>query len=154
MSMSVIRQSVKLLLAKGSQATDGGGLAEVVLKIPGTFGTDEFGQLLTERTISGGWGYFENQEDGDYVTADVRDDDNLLGYGAGFVLERFHDNDVPAANQGWYFPRQQVLELRPLVTDDPTNLPNAMYLHIMAQKANVATSDTFYVNIHWGKRIK
>lgn len=149
-----MNQSVKLLLAKGSATTDGSGSADVTIKIPGTFGVDAKGNFVNGRTISGGWGYFANQADGDYVYAEVRDDDNLLGYGAGFVLDRFHDNDVPAANQGWFFPRQQVLELRPLVSDDPTDMPSGMYLHIIAQKANIATSDTFYVNVHWGKRIR
>jgi hypothetical protein len=128
-------------------------LADASVKIPGTFGVETDGSLYTERTISGGWGYFANQQDGDYVTAEVRDDDNLLGLGAGVVVETFHDTSVPAGNQGWYFPRQQVLELRPLVSDDPSNLPAGFYLHILAQKALVGI-DTFYVNIHWGKRIR
>lgn len=148
-----VPSSIKLLLARGSSATDGAGKAEVVIKIPGTFGFNGDGSLKTGRTISGGWGYFASQADGDYCYAEVRDDDNLLGYGAGFVIDTFHDKDVPTANQGWYFPRQEVLELRPLVTDDPSNLPCGMYLHIIAQKAIVG-ADTFYVNLHWGKRIR
>ena len=146
-------QSVKILLARGEANTDGAGLADVAIKIPGTFGTNPDGSLKSERTISGGWGYFGNQADGDWVTAEVRDDDNLLGLGAGFVLDAFHDNALPAANKGWYFPRQQVLELRPVVSDDPSALPCGMYLHILAQK-KVVSADTFYVNIHWGKRLR
>jgi hypothetical protein len=154
MAIGVVKQSVKLMLAKASAATDGAGKAEAVIKIPGTFSVDAKGDLASDRTINGGWGYFANQADGDYVHAQVQDDDNLLGYGAGFIVDTFHDKDVTTANQGWYFPRQQVLELRPLVSDDPTSLPNGLYLHIIAQKANIATSDTFYVNVHWGKRIR
>lgn len=153
MSTTIIPQSVKLLLARGSAATNGAGLADIVVQVPGTFGVTADGSLHSDRTISGGWGYFGNQQDGDYVYAEVRDDDNLLGLGAGAILERFHDNDVPAANQGWFFPRQEVLELRPLVSDDPSDLPCGMYLHILAQKA-IPGADTFYCNIHWGKRLK
>jgi hypothetical protein len=148
-----VPSSIKLLLARGSSATDGAGKAEVIVKIPGTFGLNSDGSMKAGRTISGGWGYFASQADGDYCYADVRDDDNILGYGAGAVLDTFHDLDVPASNQGWFFPRQEVLELRPLVTDDPSRLPCGMYLHIFGQKGVVGV-DTFFVNLHWGVRLR
>ena len=140
-------QSVKLLLARAEAATDGSGTAEAVLKVPGTVGNKE-------RTIEGGIGCFQNQEAGDYLKIDLRDDDNLLGYGAGFVLDAFHDTGVASVNQGWYFLGSSTLSLSPIVSDDPTELPSGMYLHITGQKANIATSDTLYINLHWGKRIR
>lgn len=154
MTIGVIPQSIKLTLVRGAGETNVSGEAHAIIRIPGTFGVNADGSLVTGRTISGGWAYFANQADGDYVWAEVRDDDDLLGGGAGQVLDTFADSGVAAANQGWYFPGTQVLELRPLVSDDPTDLPSGMYLHIIAQKANPATSDTLYVNVHWGIRIR
>jgi hypothetical protein len=152
MSQNIVNQSIKLLLSRASSATVS-GVADATIKIPGTFALDINGTPVNTRTISGGWGYFANQQDGDWVTAEVRDDDNILGYGAGFVLDTFHDKDLPSANQGWFFPKQEVLELRPLISDDPTDIPAGMYLHILATKADLS-SDTFYVNVHWGLRIR
>lgn len=140
-------QSVKILLARGEASTDGSGLAEIIIKVPGSLGSKD-------RTIDGGTGYFENQEHGDYLKIELRDDDNLMGYGAGFVLDSFHDTSVPASQQGWYFMGSDTLSLNPVVSNDPTELPSCMYLHLLGQKANIATSDTLYVNLHWGKRIR
>ena len=141
-------QSVKLLLAMSKADTDGGGLADAIIKVPGTFGDQK------ARTIEGGFGCFKNQEPGDYLKVELRDDDNLLGYGAGTVLNSFHDTDVPAVNRGWYFLGTTTMDLKPVVSDDPTELPAGMYLHIMAQKADTATADTLYINLHWGNRIR
>lgn len=141
-------QSVKLMLARGMAAAPAGtGTADVVIKIPGTIG-DAKG-----RTISGGSASFASQAYGDWVRAEVRDDDNLLGYGAGTVLDTFHDLGVASGQEGWFFFGSTPLDLRPVVSDDPTNLPSGMYLHIIGQKG-VVGADTFYVNIHWGKEIR
>ena len=147
MSITVMPQSVKIYLARGSAATDGAGTADVVIKVPGTVGNKE-------RTIEGGFGCFQNQEPGDYLQIDLRDDDNLLGYGAGFVLDTFNDPGTPAANSGWYFLGSSILNLHPIVSNDPTELPSGMYLHVIGQKANIATSDTLYINLHWGERLR
>jgi len=149
-----IPQSVKLMLARGEANTDGSGTANVIIKVPGTFSVDAKGNLASERTVEGGFGLFKNQEPGDYLKIELKDDDNLLGYGAGFVLETFHDTDVAASNQGWYFMGSEVMEIHPIVSDDPTDLPCGMYLHMTGQKANIATSDTLYINLHWGKRLR
>jgi len=143
-----IPQSIKLMLSRGSANTDGSGVADVAIKVPGTVG------VSTARTISGGSAWFENQEPGDWVKAEVRDDDNLLGYGVGTVLDTFHDLGVASGNEGWFFMNGEPMHLHPVVNDDPTNLPAGMYLHVIGQKANTATSDTLYINIHWGSRIR
>jgi len=156
MTTSVTPQSVKLLLAKGEADSDlVTGIADIVIKVPGTFGLDQHGNLLKGRTIEGGFGCFSTQEAGDYLTIELRDDDNLLGYGAGTVLDEFHDTTVPADNQGWYFMGSNVLDLNPIVSDDPTDLPCAMYLHICGHKASIPDpAHTFYINLHWGARIR
>lgn len=143
------RPSVKLMLSRLSAANDTStGIADAVLKIPGTVGDAE------GRTISGGSAWFKNQAAGDYVVAEVRDDDNLLGYGAGTVLDSFHDLGTATGNAGWYFFGSEPMNLRPVVSDDPTDLPSGMYLHVIGHKAIIATVDDIYVNIHWGKKIR
>lgn len=151
----IIPQSVKLLLARTEADTDGSGVADAVLKVPGTFGVNPDGSLVKVRTIEGGFGCLTTQEPGDYLTIELRDDDDLLGFGAGAVLDEFHDTDVAASNQGWYFMGSNVLDLHPIVSDDPTELPAGMYLHVVAHKKTTPTpAHTFYVNIHWGFRIR
>ena len=85
------------------------------------------------------------------ISLDLRDDDNLLGYGAGFVMKTFHDTDVPADNQGWYMIGDWA-RLDPLVNNDPADVPAGFYLHISGKKYAVSVADDFYVNIHWGIR--
>lgn len=137
------KQSVKLLLAKGKADTDVNGKSEISFKVP----TDG-------RSIEGGFACFANQEDGDWLTATLNDDDDNLGYGAGFEVDSFNDKDMPTDQQGWYFLGSSILELHPIVIDDPSDLPGSLYLHVVGHKANTATSDTLYVNIHWGKRLR
>lgn len=139
----LIPQSVKLLIAKATSGTDINGVADAVIKIPNE-----------GRTIEGGFGYFENQAAGDWLTIDLKDDDDLYGFGAGATIATYDDQLVAVANQGWYFPPTGVLEIHPIVANDPTELPPGLYLHICAHKANVATADNFFVNVHWGKRIR
>jgi hypothetical protein len=136
-------QSVSLLLARAEADTDVAGLADAIIKIP------------TEgRTIEGGIGFFENVEVGDYLTIDIKDDDNLYGFGAGATIATFDDQLVPLANQGIYFIGNESLKLHPIVSDDPKELPGGLYLHICGHKKNIATADTIYVNVSWGKRIR
>lgn len=144
--MAYIRQSIKLLLAR-CEADTVSGIADAIVKVPGTVGDSE------ARTIEGGEGWFQSPTAGDYLTIKLMDDDDILGNGAGFVLDTFHDTDVDIANQGWYFPSGHPLVLHPVVSDNPTALPAGMYLHIYGHKNNLADSDTLYVNIHWGRRI-
>ena len=155
MTISVMPQSIKLLMAKGKADTDVNGVADVVIKVPGTVG-------LNERTIQGGFGIFGNQQPGDFLKVELRDDDDILGNGPGFVANRFYDDSIPADNQGWYFLSSTLqntetappLELAPLVNDDVTDLPSGFYLHIIGQKADALVSDTLYVNLRWGKRLR
>lgn len=154
MSIGRMPQSVKLLLAMGKATTDVNGLADVVIQVPGAFGLDSEGNLLTYRTIEGGFSWFKNQEPGDWVTIELRDDDNLLGTGAGAVIDTFDDKDVPSVNQGWFLLNDGPMELHPIVSDDPTELPGGFYLHICGHKANIATADELFVNLHWGKRLR
>jgi hypothetical protein len=139
----ISKQSVKLLLGRGEADTDGSGLADVIIKVP-----------TAGRAIEGGSAWFENHEPGDWVSASLKDDDNILGYGAGFVVDSFDDTDLAAGQQGWYFMGSQPIVLNPIVTDDPSDIPGNFYLHVCGHKKNVATADTLYVNIHWGRRIR
>jgi hypothetical protein len=137
----LLPQSVTLLLARAEADTDVTGLADAVIKIPSE-----------GRTIEGGFGFFENVETGDWLTIDLKDDDDIYGFGAGATIGTFDDQLVPLANQGFYFMNSQPLELSPIVSDDPRELPGGLYLHICGHKKNIATVDTLYVNLRWGKR--
>ena len=139
----ILPQSIQILTARAKASTDDNGLAETKVKIP------------TEgRTISGGIGFFENIEPGDYLTIEIRDDDNILEGGVGAVVSTFDDQLVPVDNQGYYFMGNYPLEVKPLVGNDSRILPGGLYLYICGHKADTATSDTLYVNIFWGRRIR
>lgn len=140
MSVAIFPQSIKLLMIKGTAAT-ASGIATILIKIP------------EEREIFGGEGCFLNQATGDNIKAFITDEDNILGYGAGFVVGAFQDTLVPSANQGYYMLGTKPVEIRPLIGDDPSRLTANFYLKIVATKADLS-ADTFYVNIFWGKRLR
>lgn len=143
-------QSVQLFLAKAESGTNVDGVAAAIIKIP-----------ALGRTIEGGWGKFQNQSTGDWLTIDLKDDDDLYGFGAGATISTFDDQLVPTGNQGYFFLGDESLAIHPLIPSDPTELPGGLYLYICGHKKNTGTveapiyaADHLYVNIHWGKRIR
>ena len=143
MSTSILPPSVKLLLAKGKATTDVNGRAEVIIEVP-----------ANGRSITGGDGCFSGQLPDDYLTIELRDDDDILGGGAGALVNAFHDLDEPTVNQGWFF-LGGLLQLDPLIDGETTDLPGGLYLHIFGHKAVVPqTPETLYINLRWGKRYR
>ena len=140
MTLAYVPQSIKLLLVNAKAATVS-GVATALIKVP------------EDREITGGEGCFLNQATGDSIQAFVTDEDNVLGYGAGFVVSAFQDTLVPAANQGYYMLGNNPVKIAPLVNDDPSVLPANLYLKIVATKADLS-ADTLFINIFWGKRLR
>jgi hypothetical protein len=141
----VVKQSIILTLARAESETVSGvdgTVADSMIRVPDG-----------GRSIEGGQGSFVNQETGDYLTIDLRDDDNLLGFGAGTLISTFTDTGVSASNGGWYFMGSQPLVLHPVVDNDPSNLPGGFYLHVCGHKRDPALADTLFVNFHWGLRV-
>ena len=142
----IIPPSVGVLLARGEGDSDAiTGMAEVLIKIPNE-----------GRVISGGTAYFSDPEPGDYLSIDIKDVDDVFGYGAGAIVGSFDDQLVPVANQGWYVPLVGYVDLLPIVSNDPRDLAGVggLYLSIKGYRKIPANTATLYVNVRWGKRIR
>lgn len=117
--------------------------AALLILVPGTPGTGE------GRYIAGGKAWFNTATDGDKIkTCEVVDVDNILGYGAGVVLKKWHDEEAPLANQGWYFPiSNPILEVEPI--GGYGFIYSGLYLRVTGKKANNLTTGTLYINLFW-----
>jgi hypothetical protein len=103
---------IVLKLAKISGQADSNGDLSLEIQVPGSIAN-------VERYVSGGYAYVDNYAWTDAVTKiEVKDNDNVLGYGAGAVLKTYHDADVPTDNQGWFFEKHHgnegVVEIEPM----------------------------------------
>jgi len=128
-------------MARYSQMSSS-SIATILIKVPGTLGVDK-------RYLKGAFGWFDSQTDGDIVRGWYTDEDNKLGGGAGAVIASFVDEDVPAANQGWWLPDDpKGLEMKGF--EDLMELDAELYLKLQGEKAS--GDDTFRVNLYWGKR--
>jgi hypothetical protein len=135
---------LKLFSTSGSVGQDSYVTLEVL--IPGTFASGN------GRYIAGGEAWFDVATNGDKVElCEVVDIDNVLGYGAGTVLKRWHDEEAISTKQGWYFPIH-----RPILSVEPIGgygfINSELYLRIKAKKANNITTGTLYLNIFWAKQ--
>ncbi len=114
------------------------GVATALLKVP-TGG----------RKINGGTAWFSDNHNDDKVKVFVTDEDNILGYGAGFVVAGYTDTGVPEDNQGWLIPYYApFVQIERLV--DFGNLPQNLYIKVVGITGDLRAS-TFRVNLHWGK---
>jgi len=129
------RATVQMACGKAATVS---GTATILIKIP-----------AATRKIAGGSAWFETPHFDEKVKIYVTDEDNLLGYGAGFTVGGYTDADVPADNQGLYIPKAQgFAEVQKLV--DFATLPALMYLKIVGITGD-NRSDTLRVNLAWGK---
>ena len=138
---AIIPTKASLKMVRFEKVTDGSGLGQFDLKIPGTTGASD------QRFIAGGRGWFETHHNKDFVKMSMVDKDNVLGFGSGATVGTFYDSDVPVSEQGWYIPPTGVLQV-----DNLTNLVSligGLYLRIESQTGDNAT-DTFRGNIIWG----
>ena len=138
-----IHDKASLRMARMEAATTN-GVATTKLKVPGVPGQDE------PRVVVGGAAWFDTVTPGDYIHVYIKDDDNLLGQGAGTIVGKYTDTDVPEGNQGWYINQHKgwadAAEIQRL-----GEIPAGMWIHIIGHKAD-NSSDTLRVNLKWGKR--
>lgn len=114
------------------------GVATCKIKIP-----------ADARKINGGLAWFGNHHADDFIAVYITDEDNLLGYGAGFVVGGYTDAAVPEANRGWFIPTTApYVSIERLV--EFGTLPPNMWLKIVGTKGDGA-ADTLRINLHWGK---
>lgn len=99
------------------------------------------------RSVYGGTGWFDTPHADDVVYCDVTDEDNTLGYGAGFVVKSYVDLTTDPACQGWYIPPQGYLDIRPIA--ELATIPENLYLKIIVKKGD-GSQDWFRCNINWG----
>lgn len=122
------------------------GQATVLIPVPGDMASGE------GRWVAGGTAFFSDAHAGDRIlSVSITDEDNVLGGGAGAVVKSYTDLEQASGQQGWYIPpvRGQ-LEVEPV--GGYGFLPAQLYLKIVAQKATLHYSGTFYTNIFWGKQ--
>lgn len=136
-----IKETALPKMYKG-KATVSSQVATVLMKIPGTAGTDY-------RYLKGAFGWFENYHADDYIKAYLTDEDNILGYGAGTVIREFTDTEAADANEGWFAPPDKVIEIMGIET--VMEILSGLYVKVVAYKGDT-TADTFRVNMYWGKR--
>jgi hypothetical protein len=145
-------KDLKLAKARGDVDTDT-GLAVVQILVPGTPGTTD------GRYMAGGEAFMYPLDVGDAVVKlEIVDVDNILGYGADTVLKAYHDDELPEANQGWFFPIEQtdgthhagLVEVETLAGYG--FIPAGFYLRITAKKVSTGIAGTFFASVFWGKK--
>lgn len=135
-----------LKLAKMTGQADANGDLVLSLEVPGTLGT-------VSRYIAGGYASTSNYAFGDAVTGvEVCDDANgtYSGY-ANATLRTYHDDEVAAANAGWYFWKSHGTEGE--VEMEPVGYYGELYAG-MVLKVTFKVQANAYINalIWWGKK--
>lgn len=92
---------------------------------------------------------------GDRITKiEITDEDNLLGAGAGYVVDALHDIDLTAANQGWYFYPSEggkgEVEVTP--SDKFGELNGGLYIKATLKRAVGSPATKALVNLDWGAK--
>ena len=119
------------------------GEAVVQVKVPGVMANGD------GRYVDAGEAWFTAHDVDDQVLeVSVVDVDNVLGYGAGFVLKTYHDEEVPAANQGW---RMSSYVTNVDALGGYGFLPAELYFQIKAKKDPTNKTGKLYLNLKWGK---
>jgi hypothetical protein len=134
-----------LKLSSAQQDVGGDSLATLLIKIPGTPGSTD------GRWINGGIAWFDDQHKDDrVVSVSFTDEDNILGYGAGFVVGSYTDYNLDEPQQGWRIPNKRgVIEVEAI--GGYGFAPSGFYLKIVGKKGGSLTTGTFYINIEWAK---
>ena len=116
---------------KGFQDLTGHNFYKKGIHITAAFGTttDFYLKFTTNMYLSGG-GFWcgSTAVSGDYVTVQIVDKDNILGYGAGLVLATFIDTDFCWPNKTWE-----------VLTNDAKLVPPGIYLRM--RYVSIGSSD-------------
>lgn len=139
-----------LKLASGIGTFDGNGDCTIEIPIPGAFDP-----LEPSRYIAGGYANTDLYGWGDRCTeVNILDKDNILGMGAGAVLETYHDNEVAEENRGWRFYASEggegEIEIEPI--GGFGKIPGGLYLQIKFKRANGNPATKVQANLWWGKK--
>lgn len=95
-----------------------------------------------ERYINGVRLILKNHVDGDFIHFEVVDVDNILGYGAGVVLDRFGDN--------WYIDED--IKTQPdIIVQYPAKIAEGLYLRIVYTSIGLVNDVNIKANLylHW-----
>jgi hypothetical protein len=133
--MSFLPPKVQLKMSRAKVDTVS-GIATILLKIP-----------PGNRMVRGGACWFTNHHADDFVEVYVSDEDNLLGAGAGFIVNGYTEIALAGDNKGNYFEPDGKAHVEPI--SELGNLPTGLYLKIVATKGDLG-ADTLRVNINWG----
>lgn len=140
----VIKERLKIKAAKAKASTSN-GVATLDLKVPGVMANGE------GRYIKNGAVWFVDYHADDYIKVQVVDVDNVLGYGAGLVIDSFVDTDVPEENQGWYIsPFDKIGRMETL--REALFIPAQLYIRIIATTGDTRF-DTLRLDVTWGTRL-
>lgn len=141
-----------LKLARGSGTVDSNGQAIIEIIVPGTFsGVNP--NSSDGRFVDAGRIWISDGQDGDCVKkVEIVDASNKIGYGAGVVIGRWHDDEAEVtANEGWWIPKTA----GGISVDSMGGygfIPSEMVLRLTIQRAAGVTTGTAYLNLKWGKQ--
>jgi hypothetical protein len=97
-------------------------------------------KITEERYINGGKLIVKNMGDDDKITFQVVDKDNILGFGAGVVLDEFIKD--------FYLPLNESLNVQ---LDYPAKIMAGLYLRLIYTNTNTTETATVKCNLylHW-----
>jgi hypothetical protein len=139
-----------LRLATVGGVYDENGECEIEIKVPGDFDPLDPSRFVAEAYILTDRFYF-----GDKLTQIfVVDKDNVIGYGAGVVIERYYDVDAPLMNQGWlFYPTHQnagEIEIEPL--GGFARIPGGLYIVARFKKLADSPATRVSAMVWWGAK--
>jgi len=140
------KDNITLKLASKSVNVDTEtGEALIEIKVPGIYANSE------GRYLESGEAWFDVHHTGDKIVAvEIVDKDNILGYGAGVVVKKYHDDEADASEQGWRMnPNSPSIKVEAL--GGYGFAPGELYMRIKGQKSTGNYSGVMSINIKWGK---
>lgn len=133
-----------LKICSGVASVGGDSKATIMIRVPGTPGTGQ------GRFISAGEAWFSAQHEDDLVEAWIIDVDNILGYGAGFQVGSYTDDEAAEGQKGWRIPA-----IRGTVRVEAIGgygfILSGLYIKIAGTKGGGITTGKLFTNLEWGK---
>lgn len=139
-----------LRLASAEGTFDSSGDCVIEVLVPGTFDPLNPSRLIAEAYIVEdvfGWG--------DRLTeVNIVDLDNILGAGAGYVVETYHDAEMPSSSQGWrFYPTEQSMgEIEVEPVGGFGRIPGGLYIQAKFKRATGNTATKIIADIWWGAK--
>jgi hypothetical protein len=136
------REDIRDHISRSVAEFDVNGVAEISIEIPSG-----------GRFIGGGSAFTDVFYPGDCCYAiKVVDVNNILGYGAEFMVSNYHDDEMPEGNQGWYFlpgPNNTgILEVENLGYYG--FIPGGLFLELYFKKEASSTATKVFTNFWLG----